>query len=147
MKNNNFLYLTIILSMGLLIGCNGNQQNKTQKVSDETKTETTGSTDYSGVYKSNLDGDGCNLTITLTKEDKGYRYYLTGEHHDQEGEAIIEETDAIYITFDGPIGNNEPKTVSGQIEGNTILIQNYGNSLNEYQYFIDCDEKYIEFVK
>lgn len=147
MKNNKLFYLAFAIAATLLIGCNGNKENKTKDAEKTTETEITTSTDYSGVYKSNQDGEGCDLTITLTKENDGYKYFLTGEHHDQEGKAIIEKTDAVYITFDGPIGNNKPNTVSGQIEGNTMMFQNYGNANNEYHFFVDCDEKFIEFVK
>ena len=145
MRTPTFLYLTLALSMVLLIGCNGNQQSQTQEAEDAL---TTSSPDYSGVYKSNKTGEGCDLTFTLAKKNDGYKYFLTGEHHDQEGKAIIEEIDAaIYITFDGPIGGNKPNTVSGQIDGNVIKIQNYGNSMNEYHFFDACDEKFLEFVK
>lgn len=147
MKNNIFLKLVFALSIVTFIGCNGNQQNTTDEPANSVENANASTIDYSGVYISGKTGEGCNLTITLTKENETYKYFLTGEHHDQEGIAIIEKTDAVYITFDGPIGNHKPKTVSGQIEGNTIKIQNYGNSMNEYHFFVDCDEKYLEFVK
>ena len=39
----------------------------------------------------------------------------------------------------------------GKIEGayykDSIVIQNYGNSMNEYSHFTQCDEKYITFIK
>lgn len=147
MKRNIYFNLVLALSIVILIGCNGNQQNKTEEQAESVENVNVTSVDYSGVYKSNKTGEGCNLTITLTKENETYEYFLTGEHHDQEGIAIIEKTDAVYITFDGPVGNHKAKTVSGQIEGNTIKIQNYGNSTNEYHFFVDCDEKYLQFVK
>ena len=144
MKNINYSFLAFAVSLVLFIGCKGNKQNEAVTGSAETATI---SADYSGVYKFSKEGKDFSLTITLTKGSDGYKYYLTGEHYDQEGIAIIETHDETYLTFDGPIGNNKPKTVSGQIEGNVILIQNYGNSMNEYHFFVECDEKYMEFVK
>jgi hypothetical protein len=145
MKNRYYFFLAFALSVVLFIGCNGNRQ--TDSVTHTAEVAATISADYSGVYKFHKEGKDFNLTMTITKEKDGYRYYLTGEHYDQEGIAIIEINDETYITFDGPIGNNKPKTVSGQIEGNVILIQNYGNSMNEYHFFVECDEKYMEFVR
>lgn len=49
------------------------------------------------------------------------------------------EDNEIYIDFiDG---------ISGMIEGDTISIQNSGNSINTYLHFKECDEKYIHLVK
>jgi hypothetical protein len=102
--------------------------------------------DISGVYK--LPDGACKLALTIKKENNVFKYNFTGEHLDLEGIAIVNKVDEdIYVTFDGPIGNNAPKTVSGQIDGNKIMIQNYGNSMNEYHFFVECDEKYLEFVK
>lgn len=146
MRQNTLYHLVLLLLTILLVGCNGKPQNQSQSqvLKDSLQVITT---DYSGVYKSNKIGVSCNLTITLIKETEGYKYLLTGEHYDQEGKALIEKADAVYLTFNGPVGNNKPNTVSGQIEENSILIQNYGNSMNEYHHFVECDEKYLEFVK
>ncbi len=39
----------------------------------------------------------------------------------------------------------------GKIEGSyykdSIVIQNYGNSINEYNHFVQCDSKYLTFIK
>ena len=43
-----------------------------------------------------------------------------------------------YLTF-GKIG--------GMYEKNKIHIQNYGNSMNEYEHFTQCEEKYLTFIK
>lgn len=41
--------------------------------------------------------------------------------------------------------------VFGKIEGifekKSINIQNYGNSMNEYAHFTQCEEKYLSFIK
>ena len=142
MKNKLFNHFAFALSIIVLLACSEKKQSKEKYAHTDTLTAVI--PNYAGIYKTEK---GCNLNIELIKTNNGYKYLLTGEHYDQEGIAIIDKSDAIYITFDGPIGNNEPKTVSGQIDGNSILIQNYGNSMNEYHYFVDCDEKFLEFVK
>lgn len=46
--------------------------------------------------------------------------------------------DVVYLSF-------------GKMEGvydvNKIQIQNYGNSMNEYTHFTQCEEKYLSFTK
>lgn len=47
--------------------------------------------------------------------------------------------------------DNSTYLIFGKIEGilkkNVIQIQNYGNSMNEYNHFTQCDEKYLSFIK
>lgn len=101
--------------------------------------------DIAGYYR--LPETGCDLALTITKEKDRYRYFFKGEHLDIEGVALVSMEDSTcYVTFDGPIGNAPPKTVSGQFSDNGITIQNSGNADNQYQYF-ECDEKYLEFKK
>jgi len=37
--------------------------------------------------------------------------------------------------------------IGGIYYGDSIVIQNYGNSINEYNHFIQCNQKYVTFVK
>lgn len=46
--------------------------------------------------------------------------------------------DVVYLAF-GKIG--------GVYNANKIQIQNYGNAMNEYEHFTQCDEKYLSFIK
>lgn len=48
------------------------------------------------------------------------------------------EDDTLYLAF-GKIG--------GIYDADTIQIQNYGNSMNEYVHFTQCGEKYLTFIK
>ncbi|MFW0739471.1 hypothetical protein [Flavobacterium sp. T12S277] len=55
------------------------------------------------------------------------------------GKLKKEESDhVVYLTF-GKMG--------GMYSANKIQIQNYGNAMNEYEHFTQCDEKYLSFVK
>lgn len=103
--------------------------------------------DISGVYR--LPETSYDLVITFIKKPNGFRYYIKGQHIDVEGDAIVSAEDSLYyVTFDGPTGgNNEPKSLSGVYKDNTLTIQNYGNSQNEYIFFEDCPDKYMEFKK
>ncbi|MBD3906219.1 hypothetical protein NAL32_16515 [Chryseobacterium sp. Ch-15] len=37
--------------------------------------------------------------------------------------------------------------IEGRYYGDSIVIQNYGNSMNEYNHFTQCDQKYLTFLK
>jgi hypothetical protein len=64
---------------------------------------------------------------------------LDGKKTISKGKVKKEIIDSVtYLTF-------------GKIEGvyvkNKIQIQNYGNSMNEYEHFTQCEEKYLVFIK
>jgi hypothetical protein len=62
--------------------------------------------------------------------------------------SIIDKTK---IILKGKAIINKTQIKLGKIEGvisdNDIVIQNYGNSMNEYNHFTQCDEKYLTFEK
>lgn len=37
--------------------------------------------------------------------------------------------------------------IGGLYEGDKIIVQNYGNSMNEFEHFTQCGDKYLEFTK
>lgn len=37
--------------------------------------------------------------------------------------------------------------IGGLYEGDKIIIQNYGNAMNEFDHFTQCGDKYLEFIK
>lgn len=37
--------------------------------------------------------------------------------------------------------------IGGLYEGDKIVVQNSGNSMNEFEHFSQCDDKYLEFIK
>ena len=39
------------------------------------------------------------------------------------------------------------KNFQAAYENDTLVIQNYGNSMNQYIHFKDCDIKFLEFEK
>lgn len=48
------------------------------------------------------------------------------------------DDDMVYLAFG---------KIDGVYDGDKIQIQNYGNSMNEYVHFTQCDEKYLTFIK
>lgn len=45
----------------------------------------------------------------------------------------------------GEITNLEMGEIGGLYQGDKIVIQNYGNSMNEFDHFTQCGDKYLEF--
>ncbi|SEM48686.1 hypothetical protein SAMN05421856_103491 [Chryseobacterium taichungense] len=37
--------------------------------------------------------------------------------------------------------------IAGLYDGDKIVIQNYGNSMNEFDHFTQCGDKYLEFIR
>lgn len=144
--NRKLLIVILMITVGL--SCkdaeNKSDSGKEQDINlQKSKTEMP---DVTGYYQ--LPELGCNIALTIVKENGLLKYYFKGEHLDLEGIAIVHsEGDIYYVTFDGPIGNTTPKTVTGQFKDNFITIQNTGNTMNNFHYFLDCGDKYLEFKK
>lgn len=47
----------------------------------------------------------------------------------------------------GEIKNITMGEIGGLYEGDKIVIQNYGNAMNEYEHFTQCGDKYLEFTR
>jgi len=148
MKNK---VLQIALSISVLLtlcSCNSGSKQDEKSMKDSTNIEKkVAGPDYSGIYKVSAENT-CQLTIAITKENQNFNYQIKGENLDCTGKLIIEDFEGeIYFTFDGQIAENAPKVVSAKFVDNSIMVQNYGNSMNEYNYFKQCEEKFLEFKK
>lgn len=94
---------------------------------------------YAGTYAV-TDTAGCALAITIAQHGQGFRFRI-GEkegpvHIDQEGVNT-------YFTFVGLKGADPAVDVEAAWADSALLIQNYGNSMNPYQRFGQCDAKYL----
>ncbi|KAA0127823.1 hypothetical protein FY557_11760 [Chryseobacterium sp. SN22] len=47
----------------------------------------------------------------------------------------------------GEITEIDMGDIGGLYEGDKIIIQNYGNAMNEFDHFTQCGDKYLEFTK
>lgn len=102
--------------------------------------------DYSGAYKSN--DSKCGLEVTITLKDGSYFYGFKTGKRKQNGKLEISQTDGgTYLSFKGLLGARPKTEIQGLYSDNKITIQNYGNSMNEYLRFRECDLKYIELAK
>lgn len=140
----------LIVMVVFCVSCNnGATEKKSTEVKDPTAQNAQAKTslpDIAGVYR--LPETGCDLVITFTKEGDGFKYFIKGNHIDVEGKAIVADQEGdIYVTFDGPTGANTTNQLSGLYKDDALTIQNYGNADNKYNFFEDCQEKYLEFKK
>ena len=103
--------------------------------------------DYSGTYKTDA-AKGCAIELIITKQTDGYHYKIKTSTRNQEGlleVAKIEQT--VYVRFNGLLGTEPKDEIEGQYTNNSIVIQNYGSSMNQYLNFSECDIKYLELLK
>lgn len=88
----------------------------------------------------------CNILIKISKKDSGNKtkyYYTITENNQTESKGympdIISNSEGeFYVKF---------KNFQAAYENDTLVIQNYGNSMNQYMHFKDCDIKFLEFEK
>ena len=88
----------------------------------------------------------CNILIKISKKDSGNKtkyYYTITENNQTKSQGympdIISNSEGeFYVKF---------KNFQAAYENDTLVIQNYGNSMNQYMHFKDCDIKFLEFEK
>jgi hypothetical protein len=148
MKIMKLTITACLIAILFLIACNSGTENAESTLQDSmSNSNQPVGPDYSGIYKVNEE-NSCQLSISITKDGQNYKYRILGDKLDCWGNLIVENVDGdLYFTFDGQIAENKPKTVSAKFVDGSIIIQNYGNSMNEYNYFKQCEEKYLEFKK
>ena len=151
MKNRCFTYLPVIgLISLLLISCKSEvkEQNTKQIAKDSTVTtkKISAEPDYSGVYS--LDESIGKLSVKISKDEKGYSSVFTEGSKEYAGKmTITKEGGSIYFDFNLKFSDKKTDTVSGEFADGKITIQNYGNSMNKYEFFKSVDAKYLELIK
>lgn len=144
------IILNLFIALCLIISCNPDgkkavQQKESVNSADSNKVDAKrDESDYSGIFKST----GCKIIITIIKEGSGYKYAIAGDNTAYTGDITVTAEDGNnYLNFSGRIGDNPDNSLRALFKNNTLTIQNYGNSINEFIYFKECDAKYLEFVK
>ncbi|KQT17628.1 hypothetical protein ASG31_09545 [Chryseobacterium sp. Leaf404] len=119
-----------------------------------------------GTYQAKNEKD-CKMNLILYYYKNQLKYKLKTKTQEFSNDAEIElneEKNGYYITFKniewseylGALDNEGepiskdievPDMVSGSLYKDQITLQNYGNSMNYYVLFDDCDEKYIELIR
>lgn len=103
--------------------------------------------EYAGTYKTEA-AKGCAIELIVTKKSDGYHYKINTSAREQEGILQISKTEQdVFLRFDGLLGTEPKVEIEGQYIDKTIVIQNYGSSMNQYLNFSECDIKYLELLK
>lgn len=123
--------------------------------------------EIAGIYKFNDEVSACFLVLEIAEGKEHYTYKLKTPARNLAGNISLkpgEDKDGYYITIDGiawaenlgalddegsPVQEDVgiPQGLEGYLRENSIVIQNYGNSMNYYLQLGECDTKYIELEK
>lgn len=149
-------YAILFASSMMFFGCNGGAN----KADDKTGTDSTATIssesqneeiNIEGTYNFKSETNSKTLSFTISRTDKGYVYDFTlSDGSKCSGNIIVDKSqneEGIFAIFDGQILTNKPKDITASITKEGAIIQNYGNSMNQYCWFSDIDEKFLEFSK
>ena len=101
---------------------------------------------YDGTYKTDVT-KGCLIELIISLKLDGYHYKIKTSIRDQEGFlAINESEEGVYFKFIGLLGTEPQDEIEGKYIDHKIVIQNFGNSMNQYLNFSECDTKYLELI-
>ncbi|WP_159092368.1 hypothetical protein [Aquimarina sp. Aq107] len=88
--------------------------------------------------------DDCLLTINISN----LVYEIKTQNLQHTGELEIEYHDkSILFQFKELYGEYPKRIITAEFINDTIVILNYGNAMNEFVRFSECDTKYIELKK
>ncbi len=142
------LIIVIIIAALSIIDCNGrksSQNNMTDKTGDTGNISV--DVDYSGIYKL-TDDRICDIVIAIIKDDGGYEYSITGKAVKDSGRlSVVKDGSVAYLSFTRTKRSGDKEVVEGLYDNGSIIIQNYGNAINQYVCFEQCDAKFLEFIK
>ena len=90
----------------------------------------------------------CNLVVGLSQEDSQFEYKVTTDARTAMGNFLKSGQQIIFsgLYASKSVGNSKIE-VSALIKGDTLVIQNFGNSMNPFALFSECDDKYLSLVR
>jgi hypothetical protein len=111
--------------------------------------------------------EGCGISVAIKKTAKGFSYYLKTRDTHHSGKVTLVKTSnqkygivfegIKYAEYEGDISKDPgsadvkeldpPAGIGGELEQDTITIQNSGNAMNYYVQIGSCQVKYIRLVK
>lgn len=147
------LVIPIIASLGSLLSCkNFQKQQATLTLQQAKHNDSTQVTSLKGWFEA--EDSACELDISLDRGQYVIKY--NKKKFTDNFKIEINESDTLIIfnnlkhfeALANPSGF-EPSSnnLSGLYEEQSIVIQNYGNAMNEYTLFESCPEKYLILKK
>ncbi len=103
-----------------------------------------------GTYQQATDSTDCDCDLAVTIWRAGRQLHYRIENYPEQGLATADSTDDRpglgFISTPKP--HKEAHEWSGNLEGDTLMVQTYGNSMNEYENFVGgCGCKFLTLVK
>lgn len=152
MRKNRFnqIFTAAVLATllsAMFISCTTGKNSANGNSSRETVVKKPAAEDYSGTYK--LSGEEtCGIIIKILKDKDGYSFAINGAGVNSSGRlSVLTEEETVYLQFNDTHRSGDNSAIEGRLSGNRIIIQNYGNSLNNFILFQKCDVKYLEFER
>lgn len=153
MKIHKSLSATAVISLVMVavltvISCAGSKSCQNNKAGNTCMTESKCvEADYSGIYKLS-DDQVCDIVITIKKDNSGYIYSITGKGLKSSGKvSVVKDGENTYLAFTGTKRSGDKSAIEGAYSDGKIIIQNYGNGMNQYICFKQCDVKFLEFER
>lgn len=102
--------------------------------------------EFTGIYK--LDNNNCFIELLITSNKDDFHYRIKTNKLEKEGRLeITKNENEVCFKFIGLFGTEPKEEISGQYMNKIIVIQNYGNEMNEFIRISECDMKYLELEK
>ncbi|UOG75734.1 hypothetical protein MTX78_03855 [Hymenobacter tibetensis] len=142
----------VVFCLGaFLVGCEQKAASSAAPPTPTPATRTTpppiapasASLTYAGTYTMQ-DTAVCSLSITISKQADGYHFTSGGT---QGKVAVMQQGAETYLTLLGLKGTEPQIDIEVAWQDTMLVLQNYGNSMNEYTRFGQCDAKYLELVR
>ena len=103
--------------------------------------------EFTGTYKLE-DNNNCFIELFITSNKDNFQYRIKTNKIEKEGRLeITKNENEVYFKFIGLLGTETKEEISGQYMNKKIVIQNYGNAMNQFIRFSECDMKYLELEK
>lgn len=106
---------------------------------------------YAGHY-AEPDTAACPIWVTITRQGNGYTYTTAKAQGtlkiEQDGGRTLLTFQGWEMAEPGQRGQGtQANYVSGEYEAGRIVMQNYGNAMNEFTMLVDCGLKYLTLEK
>ena len=141
----------VVAVLVTFFSCKSNLSNNEDKGVQSQTHQSTDSLNYiskqeyknvDGTYK--LEGNNdCNLIITL----KNNNYVLKSTKRTNSGEFEVLEEKDVLISFKNLYGDDPREQFYAKYENESLFIQNYGNSMNQFTRISECSSKYLILKK
>jgi hypothetical protein len=152
----SLLFSALLVSLGLLATCQSKPadapavvtQVVAPRVAPTVGRPAAGS--VVGTYRQLLDSTVCDCRLALTIWQTGRQLHYRIEDYPEKG--FVTEDSAADHRGLGFVSTPQPHEDvhewSGNLEGDTLLVQTYGNAMNEYENFVGgCSCKFLTLIK